>query len=410
MEEKNCERLFEYLRSILYDTKVQELNIEELDEPFRKLGMGLQYLDHAVQEMKAYSADLSIGNLSGFYPGRDNFLCENLKNLHANLNHLTWQAKQVASGDYSQQVFYLGEFSEAFNTMTKQLCEREKLLKQEAEKEKRRAAAIEGYHELFLEMMRRSNEQILVVDAETREIMYGNLREEREPDSSREQTTLEQLVASREDISEKIWEISDGRGRVFRVITVLIEWQGRRAYAHILRDVTQEKQETERLADQAYTDLLTGIGNRFYFKEQAEQLLKQNVPILCCYFDLDHLKYINDRYGHAEGDEYIRRFVRAVKIRIREKDIFARIGGDEFCAVFQDCPEETAREKLAQILEDFRSINGDRYPSGFSYGMIEIKEEAARLTVSDMMRLADAEMYKQKRLHKQTYEKELEFN
>lgn len=75
--------------------------------------------------MKTYSEALSRGNLSVKTPPRDNFLCENLKNIHANLNHLTWQAKQVAKGDYSQSVSYLGEFSEAFNTMTRQLQERE---------------------------------------------------------------------------------------------------------------------------------------------------------------------------------------------------------------------------------------------------------------------------------------------
>ena len=82
--------------------------------------------------MKRYSAEISKGNLSIEAPGRDNFLCENLKNIHANLNHLTWQAKQVAKGDYSQSVSYLGEFSEAFNTMTKQLKEREEELEEEA--------------------------------------------------------------------------------------------------------------------------------------------------------------------------------------------------------------------------------------------------------------------------------------
>lgn len=67
-----------------------------------------------MKEVKHYSAEISKGNLSIEAPGRDNFLCENLKNIHANLNHLTWQAKQVAKGDYSQSVSYLGEFSEAF--------------------------------------------------------------------------------------------------------------------------------------------------------------------------------------------------------------------------------------------------------------------------------------------------------
>ena len=106
MADKNCDQLFEYLRSILYDAHVTPLDVSSLDEPYQKLGLGLQYLDTAVREMKAYSAALSTGNLSDCYPSRDNPLCENLKNIHANLNHLTWQAKQVAKGDYSKTVSY----------------------------------------------------------------------------------------------------------------------------------------------------------------------------------------------------------------------------------------------------------------------------------------------------------------
>ena len=136
MEEKNCEILFEYLRDIIYDSENAKLDLEQLNEPFWKLGKGLQYLDKAVKEVKHYSAEISKGNLSIEAPGRDNFLCENLKNIHANLNHLTWQAKQVAKGDYSQSVSYLGEFSEAFNTMTKQLKEREEELEEEAYRDK----------------------------------------------------------------------------------------------------------------------------------------------------------------------------------------------------------------------------------------------------------------------------------
>ena len=90
MEKDNCEMLFEYLKSILYDSPIRPLHVEELDAPYRKLGLGLQYLQKAVEEMQAYTKDLSQGNLSGEFPARDNFLCANLKNLHANLNHLTW--------------------------------------------------------------------------------------------------------------------------------------------------------------------------------------------------------------------------------------------------------------------------------------------------------------------------------
>lgn len=74
-ESKNCELLFEYLRSILYDAKIETLNIFDLDEPYRKLGQGLQFLENAIGEMKSYSEALSHGNLSVDTPPRDNFLC-----------------------------------------------------------------------------------------------------------------------------------------------------------------------------------------------------------------------------------------------------------------------------------------------------------------------------------------------
>ena len=64
MDETNCDKLFEYLRSILYDAEIEKLDIDSLDEPFRKLGMGLQFLAHAVRETKQYTAALAAGNLS----------------------------------------------------------------------------------------------------------------------------------------------------------------------------------------------------------------------------------------------------------------------------------------------------------------------------------------------------------
>ncbi len=83
---------------------------------------------------------------------------------------------------------------------------------------------------------------------------------------------------------------------------------------------------------------MTGIGNRAFFLEKAEDMLEKEVSMVFCYCDLDHLKYINDHFGHAEGDWYIRHFVHTVENLIRKEDIFARVGGDEFCIVLQNCP------------------------------------------------------------------------
>lgn len=312
MVDKNSELLFEYLRSILYDPKIKQLDIESLDEPFQKLGLGLQFLEKAVTEMKEYSEAISKGNLFVEVPEKDNFLCENLKNIHANLKHLTWQAKQVAKGDYSQTVSYLGEFSDAFNTMTKQLEEREARLKQEAEKEK--------------------------------------------------------------------------------------------AYAKKLNRYNQE------LEVEANQDELTQIGNRHFFIDQMKQLLKTDEDIIVCYCDLDHLKYINDKYGHAEGDWYIRYFVEIVKKHIRECDIFTRLGGDEFCIVLSGCPMTTAVSKVEQMQNIFSADTTKGYSKSFSCGIIEVPHQHEKIEVMDIIKKADAMMYEQKKAHKKTYQAELSKN
>lgn len=96
MEKKNCDLLFEYLRSILYDPEIKPLDLDSLDEPYHKLGLGMQFLAKSICEMMEYSEVFPKEKLSVSVPPRDNFLCKNLKNIHANLNHLTWQAKQAA--------------------------------------------------------------------------------------------------------------------------------------------------------------------------------------------------------------------------------------------------------------------------------------------------------------------------
>lgn len=271
MEKDNCELLFEYLRSILYDQQIHALDVKELDEPYQKLGKGLAFLQQAVEEMLAYTEDLSRGNLSGAYPSRDNFLCVNLKNLHANLNHLTWQAKQVASGDYSQHVSYLGEFSEAFNTMTAQLKERETQLKEEAQKVQKRAQVIEEYNDLLVEMTRRRKEWIVVVDAQNRDIVYCNKRKDEKRidpefcEKCRHRLSFRNDILNWQDSEQyKVWEAGDEEQGYYRITTFHIEWRGQNAYAHIVVDITDEKQAANRLNSKAYMDPGTGIHNRLF--------------------------------------------------------------------------------------------------------------------------------------------------
>lgn len=92
-----------------------------------------------------------------------------------------------------------------------------------------------------------------------------------------------------------------------------MQWQGEQAFLYIIRDVTKEKLREERLRMEANRDGLTQIGNRHYFLEKAGDMLKEESSLTFCYCDLDHLKYINDQYGHTEGDWYITFLLRRSK-------------------------------------------------------------------------------------------------
>jgi hypothetical protein len=81
------------------------------------------------QEIHDYIVPLSQGRLHDIRIGPNNYLASPFRELHSRLLHLTWQSRQVASGDYEQRVDFMGDFSEAFNSMIASLDQNEKLLK-----------------------------------------------------------------------------------------------------------------------------------------------------------------------------------------------------------------------------------------------------------------------------------------
>ena len=87
----------------------------------------------------------------------------------------------------------------------------------------------------------------------------------------------------------------------------------------------------------ACTDHLTGLLNRRTFLDNALALCakqgKRSEPVAMLMFDLDHFKSINDRFGHAAGDEVLRVFGRVVRASTRVDDIIGRFGGEEFIAI-----------------------------------------------------------------------------
>ena len=88
----------------------------------------------------------------------------------------------------------------------------------------------------------------------------------------------------------------------------------------------------------ATTDELTGLSNSRWFREKLIQIMetsrKRKAPVTLLLFDIDDFKKYNDRYGHGVGDEILKQTAQLMRLAVREHDIVARIGGDEFAVIF----------------------------------------------------------------------------
>src|SRR5207237_3231974 len=105
----------------------------------------------------------------------------------------------------------------------------------------------------------------------------------------------------------------------------------------VARTVGRLRQVERDLSRLALGDDLTGLANRRAFVTVGEQLLRvaerAGETVLLVYADLDGMKSINDRHGHAAGDEALRQAAQLLRETFREADLVARIGGDEFCVL-----------------------------------------------------------------------------
>jgi len=133
-EEHELSPIAEYLSSLLASPLPAKLDADRLPDELKDCVEPLNLLRDYFIELQEFSRALSKGELDTEPPSRNNLFCWNLKALRSNLQHLTWQAQQVAKGDYTQQVDYLGDFSASFNYMITQLSHRETTLAEEVDR------------------------------------------------------------------------------------------------------------------------------------------------------------------------------------------------------------------------------------------------------------------------------------
>ena len=167
-------------------------------------------------------------------------------------------------------------------------------------------------------------------------------------------------------------------------------------------DITERKKAEGKLVYLSFHDSLTGIYNRTFFSEELERLQKsRDFPISIISLDIDGLKIINDYSGHSKGDELLTTLTSLVQKAIRESDIFARVGGDEFMILLPKTDYDKGREIIDRINEEIENHNNknESFPLILSTGLATSLNKIDKLIETGIR--ADNAMYNEKNSKKQ---------
>jgi len=165
------------------------------------------------------------------------------------------------------------------------------------------------------------------------------------------------------------------------------------------------------ISRQAYSDTLTGLPNRRALDERLEEEVlaarRNNYSFAVIMMDLDGFKNVNDTYGHAVGDDILRLVFGQMGRGVRNTDFLARYGGDELTLILSQSDMSSAQIVAEKIIEGMKNIkykfkDGKRLKLGISGG-IAIFPVNAR-TGPDLLRAADAALYKAKRYDRGTFQ------
>lgn len=178
------------------------------------------------------------------------------------------------------------------------------------------------------------------------------------------------------------WTVAPGYEKDYRRVIVTVT------------DTTDRKQAEERMRFLSTHDVLTGLYNRNFFEAELDRLQNSRLePINVMVVDINGMKMTNDTYGHAAGDELLRRTAQVLRMSFRKEDIIARIGGDEFVVLFHGSISiQDAVSRVKGCLADH-----NHWYEGAALSLsIGAASGAKGSDLMELFKKADQQMYKEK--------------
>lgn len=190
-------------------------------------------------------------------------------------------------------------------------------------------------------------------------------------------------------IADSAAPIKDENGEILGVVMVF-------------RDVSTEKEQSDRIRFLSYHDPLTKLFNRRYIEETMPVLdVSDNLPMAVIMGDVNGLKITNDIFGHSAGDALLKNMAESLMRHCRKQDIIARWGGDEVLIFMPRTTLAEAEEIIRQIKQDNIHINNKGLHMSISFGCAV--KEAPQDNIQKIMREAEEYMYHQKLLDGKSY-------
>jgi len=218
------------------------------------------------------------------------------------------------------------------------------------------------------------------------------------PHRAKIQKTLAEF--KNKDISQKKYELQvcdESEERWVDVRFSRITYNGVPCLIASVLDITERVRYEKDLQYFSLHDQLTGLYNRFYFVEEMKRLERgRDFPITIIVVDINGLKFINDSMGHQKGDELIQACARVLSDSLRDEDILARIGGDEFAVLLPETDEVSGKKVIERMLSNIEKHNHEcpEIPLSVAVGITTANKPGASLEKT--LDSADENMY----LHK----------
>jgi diguanylate cyclase (GGDEF)-like protein/PAS domain S-box-containing protein len=166
----------------------------------------------------------------------------------------------------------------------------------------------------------------------------------------------------------------------------------------VSRNIEQRKEQEQKIIYLSLHDQLTGLYNRHYFVNELERLSgSRDYPIAIISADLDNLKSINDSLGHSEGDLYLKACANIFKDSLRNYDLLARVGGDEFALVLPRTERQSAEIIIRRIRDQIENYNKKHSGTPLSISIGLAISDSLDQPLTEAFNEADRLMYEEKR-------------